>query len=255
MSAPLVRSTTSLDAVGLVTATVATHGQIGALLAEVLADLRVRRSGSPVEILDCAGGSGSLAVPLAVDGATVTVVDTSVNALATLGRRAAEAGVPDRVRAIQGELEDLESHVVAAGYDLVMLHDVLTLVDDPRALVVAAAHASRPDGLVSIRTANAAAAVYARAAAADAVGAEAALESVRGGESVAAQVEVWASEAGLRVERVSGLGAISGWVGLADGSWTHPPREALAALDRAAAEISPFRDVAPALHVLARRRG
>jgi S-adenosylmethionine-dependent methyltransferase len=241
--------------VGRVTAPLAAHGQVGALLAEVLADLRARRPDSDVQILDCAGGSGSLAVPLAVDGARVTVVDTSVNALATLARRAAEAGVPERVLAVQGELENLESYVGAAGYDLVMLHDVLTLVDDPRGLVAAAAGAARPDGLLSIRVANAAATVYARAAAADQAGAEAALESVRAGASVAAQVTGWAAEAGLTVERVTGLGAISGWVGLADGSWAHPPREALAALDRAAAELAPFRDVAPALHVLARRGG
>ena len=248
-----MRSTTSLDAVGLVTATLAAHGQIGALLAEVLADLRARRPDA--QVLDCAGGSGSLAVPLAVDGAAVTVVDTSVNALATLARRAAEAGVPDRVQAVQGELESLDSHVGAEGYDLVMLHDVLPLVDDPGGLVAAAARAARPDGLVSVRVANAAAAVYARAAAADTAGAEAALESVRARASVAARVTGWAADAGLTVERVSGLGAVSGWVGLADGSWTHPPRDALAALDRAAAELSPFRDVAPALHVLARRGG
>jgi 2-polyprenyl-3-methyl-5-hydroxy-6-metoxy-1,4-benzoquinol methylase len=239
--------------VGLVTATLAAHGQMGALLAEVLADLRARRPSAEVQVLDCAGGSGSLAVPLAVDGARVTVVDTSVNALATLARRAAEAGVPDRVRAVQGELENLYSYVGAAGYDLVMLHDVLTLVDDPRGLVAAAAGAARPDGLVSVRVANAAATVYARAAAADPVGAEAALESVRTGASVAAQVTGWAEDAGLTVERVTGLGAISGWVGLADGSWAHPPRDSLAALDRAAAELAPFRDVAPALHVVARR--
>jgi 2-polyprenyl-3-methyl-5-hydroxy-6-metoxy-1,4-benzoquinol methylase len=241
--------------VGLVTATLAGHGQIGALLAEVLADLRVRRPGADVQVLDCAGGSGSLAVPLAADGASVTVVDTSVNALATLARRAAEAGVADRVRAVQGELENLDAYVGAAGYDLVMLHDVLTLVDDPCGLVAAASRAARPDGVVSIRLANAAATVYARAAAADPAGAEAALESVRAGATVAAQVSGWAADAGLTVERVSGLGAISGWVGLADGGWVHPPRDALAALDRAAAELTPFRDVAPAWHVLARRDG
>jgi hypothetical protein len=72
---------------------------------------------------------------------------------------------------------------------------------------------------------------------------------------VAARVTGWAADAGLTVQRVTGLGAISGWVGLADGSWTHPPRDALAALDREAAELSPFRDVAPALHVLARCGG
>ncbi|MDQ1743527.1 MAG: hypothetical protein QOE23_1866, partial [Pseudonocardiales bacterium] len=62
--------------------------------------------GAP-RVLDCGGGSGGLAVPLAAEGAVVTVVDVSIDALATLMRRAAEAGVSDRVTAVQGEAESL----------------------------------------------------------------------------------------------------------------------------------------------------
>jgi len=47
----------------------------------------------PPAVLDVGGGSGTRAVPLAARGCTVTVVDTSIDALAMLRRRAAEAGV------------------------------------------------------------------------------------------------------------------------------------------------------------------
>ena len=54
-------------------------------------------------VLDCGGGSGTFAVPLAALGADVTVVDISADALATATRRASEAGVGHLVRPIQGD--------------------------------------------------------------------------------------------------------------------------------------------------------
>ena len=48
-------------------------------------------------VLDCGGGTGRIAVALAEHGAQVTVVDISVDALATLSRRSIDAGVADRV--------------------------------------------------------------------------------------------------------------------------------------------------------------
>src|SRR5882757_2450951 len=83
--------------------------------------LLVDELGGPAEIstravLDCGGGSGSLAVPMAELGAQVTVVDVSIDALATLTRRAAEAAVLDRVHALQGELESLSEVVGAGGF-------------------------------------------------------------------------------------------------------------------------------------------
>ena len=48
-------------------------------------------------ILDIGGGTGGFAVRLAEQGHQVTVVDPSPDALAALGRRAAESDVADRV--------------------------------------------------------------------------------------------------------------------------------------------------------------
>ena len=68
-----------------------------------------RRRGRPTRStsLDVGGGTGGFAVPLAELGHRVTVVDPSPDALAALQRRAAEAGVADRVRAVQGDAAGL----------------------------------------------------------------------------------------------------------------------------------------------------
>ena len=63
-------------------------------LVEAAAHLPAGRAvrSRPVRVLDVGGGSGTRAVPLAVAGCPVTVVDSSVNALAILHRRAEDAG-------------------------------------------------------------------------------------------------------------------------------------------------------------------
>jgi methylase of polypeptide subunit release factors len=67
----------------------------------------VRGRAGEARVLDCGGGSGRLAVPLAVAGAYVTVIDISVDALAVLRRRAVESGVADRIVPVQGDVEAL----------------------------------------------------------------------------------------------------------------------------------------------------
>src|SRR5690606_38224364 len=62
-----------------------------------------RFAGRPLTVVDVGGGTGGFAVPLAEAGHQVTVVDASPDALAALTRRATEAGVADRVRAVQGD--------------------------------------------------------------------------------------------------------------------------------------------------------
>ena len=48
---------------------------------------------SSPRVVDVGGGSGTRAVPLAIRGCSVTVIDSSVDALAILHRRAQDAGV------------------------------------------------------------------------------------------------------------------------------------------------------------------
>jgi 2-polyprenyl-3-methyl-5-hydroxy-6-metoxy-1,4-benzoquinol methylase len=123
-------------------------------------------AGGRLRVLDVGGGSGIFAVPLATLGHEVTVVDPSADALATLARRAGNAGVGGDVRGVQGD-GDLLHEVLPAlgesGYDLALCHFVLEVVDDPAVTIREIAGALRPGGQVSVATVNRAGAVLARA--------------------------------------------------------------------------------------------
>src|SRR3954467_5840517 len=104
------------------------HGLISRLLDGALQQVTV--PGQVAELLDCGGGSGTYAVPLAVAGADVTVVDISADALATLRHRADEAGVADRVHPVPGDVETLGELLATRRFDLVLAHGILEAVDD-----------------------------------------------------------------------------------------------------------------------------
>src|SRR5919107_3672208 len=87
-------------------------------------------AGRPLVVVDAGGGTGGFAVPLAEAGHHVTVVDPSPDSLAALARRADERGLGDRVRGLQGDLDDLAALVPPASADLVLCHSVLQVVDD-----------------------------------------------------------------------------------------------------------------------------
>lgn len=206
-----------------------------------------------LRVLDCGGGSGSLAVPLASQGAQVTVVDVSIDALSTLMRRAAEAGVSERVSAVQGEAESLSDLVPAAGFDLVLAHEVLHNVSDVPAGVAQLAKALRPGGLLSITMANRVAGVIARALAGDVSGALRAEQDQDSGAHDGAGVISACQASGLQVETIEGLGVFTEMVpGIAlerPGNAT-----ALIELEAAVASVAPYRDIASRLHIIARRQ-
>ena len=121
--------------------------------------------GRPLRVLDLGGGTGGTAVPLAVAGHSITVVDPSPDALFSLRRRATEHGVEDRVRALQGDADTVRDLVgdTDGGFDLVCLHGTLEVVDDPAAAVGAVAALLAPGGTFSLVVAQRLHAVLARA--------------------------------------------------------------------------------------------
>ncbi|UQX87203.1 methyltransferase domain-containing protein [Jatrophihabitans telluris] len=211
-------------------------------------------SGKSLSILDCGGGSGSLAVPLAVMGAEVTVVDVSIDALGTLVRRATESGVSDRVTAVQGEAEGLHSLLAAQAFDVVLAHEVLEDVSDVTMALAEIVGVLRPGGVVSIVVANPVAAVIGRALAGDLVGA---LSLIRQSESAEWDVPALTRRceaAGLHVDQIDGIGVFSD---LVPGIELERPgaQVALAELDQVAGTRAPYRDIAARLHIIARRAG
>jgi SAM-dependent methyltransferase len=217
------------------------------------------RASRPLTVLDVGGGTGGFAVPLATAGHRVTVIDASPDALAALTRRAAEAGVADRVRAVQGDGDALAGLVAPDSTDLVLCHSLLEVVDDPATVVKALAATLRPGGVASVLVANRVAAVLGRAvsghldvAAAlltDAEGRTGARDTLRRRFDLDA-VTGLLEAGGLVVEQTHGVRVVAD---LLPGAVLEGQTEALLAFELAASALSPYREIATQLHLFARR--
>ena len=231
------------------------------VLSAVLAE--ADPAGGGLDVVDAGGGTGGFAVPLAVAGHRVTVVDPSPDSLAALHRRAAERGVADRVLGVQGDLTELPALVAAGSVDLLLCHSVLDLVDDPAEALAGAARGLRAGGRLSLLAANRAAAVLARALAGHPDEAARALTDPAGrwgeGDGVRRRFTAEAlgelvTGAGLVVEQLHGVRVVSDLVPSAAVDGEPGAAAALLALERTLSDRPPFRDLATQLHVLAVRR-
>jgi S-adenosylmethionine-dependent methyltransferase len=239
-----------------------THSRpTGPRTAVVWAVLRqeIDRRGPGLVVVDVGGGTGGFAVPLAEAGHCVTVVDASPDALAALTRRAAEAGVADRVEAVQGDGDRLAGLVPEGGADLVLCHSLLEVVDDPAEVVSALAATLRPGGALSLLVANRAAAVLSRAMNGHLDAAAALLSDPDGrsgpGDKLrrrfdAAGAAALLTAAGLTVEKIHGVRVVAD---LVPGSVADGDPDALLAFETAAADLAPYRDIATQLHLYARK--
>ncbi len=233
-------------------------------------------------MIDVGGGTGGFAVPLAQSGHRVTVIDASPDALASLRRRAVDAGVADLVSGVQGDGDQLAALVAPQSADLVLCHSVLEEVDDPAQVLASIAAILRAGGAASIVVANRRGAILAKAlaghigAAADlladesggAAGAAGGSGGSAGGggggggvsgaggksqrrfdtESATALIVA----AGFDVESVHGVRVIADIV---PGTLVDSDAQALLNFELIAADHPPFRDIATQLHLLARRTG
>lgn len=213
----------------------------------------LERRADPPTVLDVGGGSGVLAVPLAERGCPVTVVDTSADALAVLRRRADEAGV--EIRAVQGDLDRLPDLVGPQSCDLLLCHSVLEVVDDPAAAIATLAGVLRSGGAASLLVANRAATVLARAIGGHLADAHRALAGQWSAQRRfdAEELTGLLGTAGLTVESMHGVRVFADLVPGAVLDREPGAIEELRALERAAAPLPPYRDIAAQLHVLARR--
>ncbi len=212
-------------------------------------------------MLDVGGGSGVLAVPFAVAGCVVTVVEPNPNALATLSRRATDAGVGEHITALQVDSDALGQVVPAGGADLVLAHGLLEVVDDPKNTVAAMAAAAAPGGAVSVLVANRTAALLHRAIAGRLTDAARLAEDPSGRLPAEALLRRYdtdgvlalLTDAGLTVELVQGHGVLSELVPGSVLQQDSSAQDALAELELRLAPTAPLRDIAARIHAVARK--
>ncbi len=213
-------------------------------------------------IVDLGGGTGGFAVPLAELGHRVLVVDPSPDALAALGRRAAERGVTDLVTGVQGDVAELPALAAdtVGDADLVLCHGVLEVVEDPSAALAAVREVLLPGGTLSLLVAQRHAAVIARAMAGHFQQARALLDASPGEPDpaplghrfTAEELTALVEEAGWEV---GALHAVRVFADLVPGSLLDlepGASAALAELEQAVAERPEYLPLATQLHLLAR---
>jgi S-adenosylmethionine-dependent methyltransferase len=105
-------------------------------------------------ILDAGGGNGLDSIPLTAQGHRVEIVDYSKEMLADAERRAAAAGVPERVGLHFGNVREVSRLFPEAQFDLVLCHNVIQYVDDLPGLLHDLVAALKPGGLISIVSIN-----------------------------------------------------------------------------------------------------
>ena len=246
-----------------------------------LAAARARELGRPLVILDLGGGTGGLAVQLALMGHHVHVLDPSPDALASLQRRASEQGLGDgsdgddgqggTVTAVQGDADTITDSALVSELvggrpiDLICCHDALEMVDDPEATIRAMAAILAPGGALSLVTSGRLAAVLHRVLAGRFAQAQRALTSRDGrwGDAdpmprrfdIEALTDLLIS-AGFAIEEVHGVRIFSDLVPSAYID-TEADRRALLELETAAAAHPDYPllgQLGAATHIVARRR-
>ncbi len=162
------------------------------------------------EVLDVGGGSGARAVPLARAGCRVLVVDASTDALASLARRAAEAGVSDAIRSLQADADQLASVLQPGSVDLVLYHQLVQDVDDPVRSLAAAATMLRAGGTMSVLVPGRLSAVLGEALAGRYDQASALLDAADDDRRYdVPSLRALMEQAGLAVESITGVGVVS----------------------------------------------
>ncbi|MCX2182800.1 methyltransferase domain-containing protein [Streptomyces sp. SKN60] len=111
-------------------------------------------AGGALRVLDLGGGDGGDALRLAARGHHVTLVDYAPAMLATAARRAARAGLADRIVCVAADVTALPAELAAGGFDLVLLHAVLPYARDTAGTLGVALGAAREGGLVSVIAMN-----------------------------------------------------------------------------------------------------
>ena len=202
------------------------------------------------DVVDVGGGTGGVATALATLGHHLTVIDPSPDALASLERRTAEAGLVGHVRGVQGDANDLLDIIGPAGADVVICHRVLEVVDSPAEALAAMAAVLRSGGVLSLLASQRHSVVLSQALNGHIALARRTFADRNrfDHDKIIALVQ----QAGFEIMAAHGIGAVSDHVPEALVESEPGAYAELYALEDEISQDQTFRALAPVLHVFAR---
>lgn len=103
-----------------------------------------------MRVLDYGGGAGILAIPMALEGAEVVVVDAEENALSTASLYARNEGVEDRVQTLHAST--VPSGLMTEAFDIVIAKDIVEHVPEDDQLLCDLGRCLRPGGRFVLST-------------------------------------------------------------------------------------------------------
>jgi S-adenosylmethionine-dependent methyltransferase len=220
-------------------------------LSAQLATWQSDRGLSDFTVTDLGGGTGTFAMTLAESGHWVTVVDPSLDALASLQRRTAERGLGDRLRGIQGDAGDLVDLIGPASTDVMVCHRTLEVIDDPTTALAAMATTVRPGGVLSVVVPQRRAAVITQALQGHIGSARQALDDPSRFDLD--EVTAMITSAGFRVTDIEGIGVLEHLVPATMIESEHGLSDQLYELEARLSKDPAFRAIAAWAHIFAIR--
>lgn len=103
-------------------------------------------------ILDYGGGAGIMSIPLAKNGAMVSLVDAEENALRTAKLYAAKEGIRDNLLMICSE--GMPQELLTKEFDIIVAKDVIEHIEDDVAFLKSLSQAQKPGGALLVSTQN-----------------------------------------------------------------------------------------------------
>jgi 2-polyprenyl-3-methyl-5-hydroxy-6-metoxy-1,4-benzoquinol methylase len=126
-----------------------------------LQDFLPPKANDSLRALDIGSGTGATAIRLARRGIHLTLLDSSHEMLEIAKRAAREAGIEEKIAFTHGDAAQLANLFPKESFDVVLCHNLLEYVDDPEAVLRAAAGVLRDESaMLSVLVRNRAGEVF-----------------------------------------------------------------------------------------------
>lgn len=121
---------------------------------QAAANLNRHLGSEPLRVLDVGGGNAGDALPLARQGHSVTIVDSSAKMLADAQHLSTDHNLQERVALVQSSADEMDAQLMGETFDVVLCHNVIQYSHNPQRVIAQAVRHVGSAGLFSLIAVN-----------------------------------------------------------------------------------------------------